>query len=140
MIRLPQDLSLRSDPEAFRLSSPTPSSAPGLPSESAPPILNEPPETLPIPHRARGPADATRSPARCSEKGCVFPAKENGSGLCSYHLKQQLEPALFSSWQPTWLLVNRPAADSDGSESARGRSRDRRRLEAQREAFWQGLA
>jgi hypothetical protein len=140
MTRLPEDLFLSSAPQAFRLPSPVPGSTCGVPAESIPPGLNATPEALTGPRPASGSASAARSPARCGEKGCVFPAKEDESGLCSYHLKQQLEPALFSSWQPTWLLVNQPAAGFDGSQSARGRSRDRRRLAAQCKAFRQGLA
>jgi hypothetical protein len=138
MIRLPEDVFLSSEPQALRPPSRAPGSTCGLVPESMPPSLNAAQETLSVPHPAREPVG--RSPARCGEKGCVFPAEGNESGLCSYHLRQQLEPALFSSWQPTWLLVNRPAPEFDCSESARGRSRDRRRLAAQCKAFRQGLA
>lgn len=79
-------------------------------------------------------------PARCRERGCVFPAEENAHGLCAYHERQRLEPALFSSWQPTWLLVHRSAAGVECAESTPSRSHDRRKLAAQFAAFQQGLA
>ena len=72
--------------------------------------------------------------ARCSEKGCVFPASSPDSGKCSYHLHQQEEPALFCSHQPTGLLLD-PARAPAEKEYDGSRKRDRRRMAAIWEKF-----
>lgn len=71
---------------------------------------------------------------RCSEKGCVFPAGWR-VGKCLHHDRQQREPALFCSRQPSVLLLDRAKflLPNGGSEDPHGR--DRRRLAALREAF-----
>jgi hypothetical protein len=66
--------------------------------------------------------------ARCSEKGCVFPASSPDSGKCSYHMHQQEEPVLFRSHQPTGLLLD-PARTAPVEKEYHGsRKRDRRRM------------
>jgi hypothetical protein len=108
--------------------------------EKPPPELRLDLEAAPTPPAVQATRGIPRSPGRCSERGCVFPAEENGSGLCFYHQRQQLEPALFSSWQPTWLILNRSAAGLDGCGSSHDRGHDRQRLAAQWDAFHRELA
>lgn len=76
-------------------------------------------------------------PPRCKEKGCVFPATKEGAGFCIHHRRQETEPSLFSSLQPTWFVVYR-SADSDRNGNSTGRIHDRHRLAAQSRAFQQG--
>jgi len=79
---------------------------------------------------------------RCSEKGCVFPAAGGGTGRCRQHQRQHCEPALFSSLQPSTLLLDRAKfglPDSD-SEPPVSRSSDRRRLTKLWQAFLEGAA
>ena len=79
---------------------------------------------------------------RCSEKGCVFPAAGHGTGKCRQHQRQHREPALFSSLQPSTLLLDRAKfglPDSD-SEPRVSPSSDRRRLTKQWQAFLEGAA
>ena len=81
------------------------------------------------------PESVSFSTARCSEKGCVFPASSQGSGKCSYHLHQLEEPVLFRSHQPTGLLLD-PARSMPMERDDRGsRKRDRRRMAAIWEQF-----
>ena len=140
MFNSPQDPSLDSQPTG---SKPSPHTA-GSTLKLVPTILLPRFETSSqihsFPQVAERLAGPPRTSARCGEKGCVFPAGENGSGLCSHHLRQQLEPAFFSSWQPSWLLAHRPVTAYDRSRSAYHRSYDRRRLAAQRVIFQQGVA
>lgn len=76
---------------------------------------------------------------RCVEKGCVFPAAPGVEGRCLHHQRQQQEPGLYSSHQPSSALVGRgkfgpPRAD-EIDPSAGKRGFDRRRLMAERERF-----
>ena len=68
------------------------------------------------------------STARCSEKGCVFPASSSGSGQCTYHMHQQEEPTLFRSNQPTGLLLDPARMPPTEKEYDGSRKRDRRRM------------
>jgi hypothetical protein len=83
----------------------------------------------------RKPESVSFSTARCSEKGCVFPASSQREGKCSYHLHQQEEPRLFRSHQPTGLLLDPARRTPDGKDYDSSRSRDRRRLAAIWEQF-----
>ena len=74
------------------------------------------------------PESVSFSTARCSEKGCVFPASSPGSGKCSYHLHQQEEPVLFRSHQPTGLLLDPARMSPSDREYDGSRKRDRRRM------------
>ena len=74
------------------------------------------------------PQSISFSTARCSEKGCVFPASSPGSAKCSYHMRQQEEPALFRSHQPTGLLLDRAIMGPAEKEYDVSRKRDRRRM------------
>jgi len=79
---------------------------------------------------------------RCSEKGCVFPAAGHGTVKCRQHQRQHCEPALFSSLQPSTLLLDRAKfglPDSD-SEPPVSRSSDRHRLTKLWQAFLEGAA
>lgn len=86
-----------------------------------------------------GPKDRPESTSfaspRCSEKGCVFPAASPRSAKCAYHERQMEEPVLFSSLQPSRLLLD-PARGLPADENYdEGRKRDRRRLARQWEEF-----
>lgn len=81
---------------------------------------------------------ATLAAKRCSEKGCVFPAARPDSEFCVHHRRQESEPELFRSWQPTWLVIHR-STGPDGTASPRSRAHDRFRLAAQSKAFRQGI-
>lgn len=72
---------------------------------------------------------------RCTVKGCVFPAMRPGSGTCAYHDRQQFEPALFESFQPSILLLEQAKFNLPPEEIDDTRALDRRRLVAEREAF-----
>jgi hypothetical protein len=72
----------------------------------------------------------------------VFPAAGGGIGKCRQHQRQYREPALFSSVQPSTLLLDRAKfglPDSD-SEPRVSRSSDRRRLTKLWQAFREGAA
>ncbi len=83
----------------------------------------------------RKPETVSFSGARCSEKGCVFPAASCGSGKCSYHTHQQEEPVLFRSHQPTGLLLDPARMAPTEKEYDGSRKRDRRRMAAIWEQF-----
>lgn len=72
---------------------------------------------------------------RCKIKGCVFPAAPHAEGTCVYHYRQQYEPVLFHSQQPTLLLLERAKFELPACEHNDYRGADRRRLAALREAF-----
>jgi hypothetical protein len=77
---------------------------------------------------------------RCREKACVFPAADDTTGLCLYHKRFRREPDHFSSLQPTLLVIVQSTFNLPDYESGHARAQDRRRLEAQRKAFQEGLA
>ncbi|MGH9358241.1 MAG: hypothetical protein ACRD1O_03585 [Terriglobia bacterium] len=72
---------------------------------------------------------------RCSEKGCVFPAASGAEGKCLHHHRQAAEPILFSSHQPTRVVLERGRFAIPEREVDTSRNRDRRQLAAIREAF-----
>ena len=76
---------------------------------------------------------------RCVEKGCVFPAVSGPEGKCLHHQRQQYEPGLYSSHQPSSALVGRgkfgPARTEEVGPAVSRRGLDRRRLMAERERF-----
>ena len=79
-------------------------------------------------------------PARCNERGCVFPAKVGAMGRCFYHHLQRLEPGCFQSLQPTMLLLERAKFGLPDSEPEDSRLVDRRRLATERADFMLGQA
>lgn len=74
------------------------------------------------------PENVSFSSARCSEKGCVFPASTQGGGKCSYHLHQEEEPVLFRSHQPTGMLLDPARSMPSENDDSGSRKRDRRRM------------
>jgi hypothetical protein len=95
---------------------------------------------IPAPREAASRADLrpTRQDGqdnpRCSEKGCIFPAHP-GNSKCLHHSRQEHEPTLYQSHQPTLLVVERGKFEVEGDEPDFSRDRDRRRLALEREAF-----
>jgi hypothetical protein len=65
--------------------------------------------------------------SRCSVKGCVFPARFDHSGSCSYHYLQRQEPNLFESRQPTVLLLDQAKFALPREQADDSRTIDRRR-------------
>ena len=101
------------------------------------PALSEP-STLPVVSLPKKPAFAAPSPgqsARCSVKGCVFPAPFQGHPKCHYHELLQSEGELFQSHQPTHLLSLQAPFGIPDYEPDDSRQRDRKRQAAEREAF-----
>lgn len=81
---------------------------------------------------------APPSPARCSEKGCVFPGAPGAGGKCVHHLRQSREPILFASYQPTRAVLDRGRFEIPDEEVDTSRTHDRRKMAAIREAFLEG--
>jgi hypothetical protein len=77
---------------------------------------------------------------RCREKGCVFPADRDGTGICRQHRRERCEPTLFASLQVTGLLLDAAKLGLPNSKRDLARQRDRRRLEATRQRFLEELA
>jgi len=75
--------------------------------------------------------------ARCSVKGCVFPAPLHAHPMCHYHelLQSDAEAEHFQSHQPTRLLSLRAPFGIPDEEPDDSRLRERRRQAAEREAF-----
>lgn len=73
--------------------------------------------------------------ARCIERGCVFPAAAGAGGRCVQHYRQAHEPILFSSHQPTRVVLERAGFGIDSVEEDPSKTEDRRRLRELREAF-----
>ena len=122
---------------------PTPAAAfipvPGAPGPELLTRVEKGPLALaPSPFPPRAPR--TVLPGRCLEKGCVFPAWPGTGGKCVHHQRQQQEPGLYSSQQPSAMLVARglfgPASIEEIDRGERRANRqDRRRLTAEREKF-----
>jgi hypothetical protein len=70
---------------------------------------------------------------RCREKGCVFPAAR--AGRCLQHDRQSREPIIFSSHQPTRVVLDQGKFGVPETEVDTSRVKDRRRLAALRETF-----
>ncbi len=125
------------------VSEPTPSiSKPGQSSQSLPiPALIEVRNgALHIPP-AKKPERSSlyASIPQCSEKGCVFPAAWPESRQCRQHCRQDREPALFRSCQPSMLLLDRAKFGVVEGEDE-PRPDDKRRLSKLRENFLEGAA
>lgn len=80
----------------------------------------------------------TSSGLRCSERGCVFPAQSQEKRKCAYHDRIEREPALFHSWQPTLLLLEKAKFGLPDCLPDESRARDRHLLSALREKFLSG--
>ena len=103
------------------------------------PALPEPSTPPAVPASAKR-ASATVVPlpsARCSVKGCVFPAPLPGHTMCHYHelLQSDAEAELFQSQQPTLLLSLQAPFGIPDDEPDDSRQQDRKRQAAEREAF-----
>jgi hypothetical protein len=70
---------------------------------------------------------------RCQEKACVFPAARGGR--CLQHDRQTREPFLFSSHQPTRVVLDQGKFGVPEEEIDTSRAQDRRKLAALRETF-----
>lgn len=88
---------------------------------------------------ADGP-DSGFASSRCVEKGCVFPVARRGAGKCLHHDRQQREPKLFHSLQPTLLVLARAKFGVRDPEGEDTRALDRRRQAMVREAFLEEAA
>ncbi len=106
----------------------------GLASVPAVPVPSTLP-AVPLPERPASAAPAPRQPARCSVKGCVFPAPLQGHTQCHYHELLQSEGELFQSHQPSHLLSLHAPFGIPDYEPDDSRQRDRERQAAEREAF-----
>jgi hypothetical protein len=75
------------------------------------------------------------SSTRCGEKGCIFPAS-GGGGKCVHHTRQEREPSMYHSKQPTWATLEQGRFVEPREELTFGsRQADRRRFDAERETF-----
>jgi hypothetical protein len=78
---------------------------------------------------------AQTSTARCQEKGCIFPAF-GGSRKCVHHYREEREPSMYHSKQPTWAALEQGRFVEPPDEPIFGsREADRRRFEAERQTF-----
>ena len=120
-----------------------------VPSATAPQlVLPQPLELVEIRNGRLGILPATRpkvavphtSAARCSEKGCVFPAARSESGKCRQHDRQHSEPALFRSRQPSTLLLDHAKFGVPESGPQEARPNDKRRMSKLWESFLEGAA
>ena len=79
---------------------------------------------------------AKPSSVRCVEKGCIFPALGGEGGKCLHHTRQELEPSMFHSKQPTSAAIEHGKFVELGNERMFGsREADRRRFDAERAIF-----
>ena len=75
---------------------------------------------------------------RCGEKGCIFPASPGGGGKCVHHYRQEREPSMYLSKQPTWAALEQNRFVEPREELVFGsRGADRRRFDAERESFFE---
>lgn len=117
--------------------------APGLPTQILLPLgdieqaLGHPPR--PVLPKIKPKAVTLSLRGRCLEKGCVFPSAPGVEGKCLHHQRQQQEPGLYSSHQPSSALMGRgkfgPPRAEELEPGAGRRGTDRRRLMAERERF-----
>ena len=119
-------------PESLQTLNPSTGSAspPPLAEGTSSRAISIPPAKKPVRIEAR----------RCIERGCIYPAGPGESGRCLQHQRQQHEPALFHSRQPSMILLDCAKFGLPEEEPEDSRFRDRRRLLAQREAFLGGAA
>jgi hypothetical protein len=92
----------------------------------------------PITGQERTPAVKNTTSPRCRERGCIFPAFGGAGGKCFHHYREELEPAMFLSKQPTRAALDQGKFLHFDKELLFGsREADRRRLESEREAFFE---
>jgi|SRR5579859_5234967 len=96
--------------------------------------------SLPAPPKLKPRAVMLSMPGRCAEKGCVFPAVPGSGGRCIDHQRQQQEPGLYSSQQPSSFLAacekfGPPRLEEMERGERREKLKDRRRMLADREKF-----
>lgn len=92
----------------------------------------------PVTTQKEAPQVAATAPARCRERGCIFPALGGADGKCFHHFREEREPAMFLSKQPTRAALDHGKflpADEELMFGSRGA--DRRRLESERQAFFE---
>ena len=82
---------------------------------------------------SRPPAPAPS--ARCSVKGCVFPASSPEGTECRYHELLRSDAVLFQSHQPSHLILLSAPFGEPEEEFDDSRQQDRKRQSAEREAF-----
>jgi len=109
-----------------RILPPLPESTPQFAATSAAPQLLR--STLP--HHS-----SSEVAARCRIKGCIFPAAPHTNGRCLHHYRQENEPTLFHSHQPTLLILEHAKFELPLTHTKDFRRSDQRRLAALREAF-----
>lgn len=91
---------------------------------------------LPFESQKRALQGTEKSPSRCREKGCIFPAQGGEGGKCVHHCRQEREPSMYVSQQPTWAALEQGRYFQLREERVFGsREADRRRFEAERRAF-----
>jgi len=94
-----------------------------------------PPSEISEPKRPAPAAPAPSPSARCSVRGCVFPAPFAGQTRCHYHQLLHSEAEHFQSHQPTYLLMLSAPFGIPDEEPDDSRQEDRKRQAAEREAF-----
>ena len=96
----------------------------------------------PPPHRSGEDSSQPRPPAppRCRAKGCIFPVHGEGETRCAHHQREECEPKLFLSLQPSNFLLDQAKFGVPEKDYDYSRARDRRRLAVQREARWDEVA
>jgi hypothetical protein len=103
------------------------------------PVPDVPRKSTPLevaPSRETVSAPSAPAPsARCSVKGCVFPAPAQGRTECHYHELLRSEAELFQSHQPSHLLSLRAPFGIPDQEPDDSRQQDRKRQAVEREAF-----
>lgn len=65
---------------------------------------------------------------RCREKGCIFPATSPHTGWCEYHERQEFEPSLFRSEQPSTLVLEHAKFGPSDPEAGAERMKERRQM------------
>ena len=101
------------------------------------PVERPPASVVPPPFVPQKALQGTEScVARCREKGCIFPARGGEGGKCLHHRRQEREPSMYVSKQPTWAALEQGRCAQLREETVFGsREADRRRFEAERRAF-----
>ena len=124
----------------------SPATAPGIKAGgtgSLPSAVVQPWPSLPPPGQSPPAASVVRpfaEVARCSVKGCIFPARGSKDKRCAHHLLADREPKMFLSLQPSSFLLDQAKFGLPDPDYDYSRARDRSRLAAQRERLWEEVA